>query len=125
MGGKYSVKNLKEVIDLGFAIELARQQAGADGKYRLDDIPYLLPVIQKIGPAYADFRLLDDEFLELDDEDGKELLAYVGGKLPGLPSDKVKLIAVGILKVALGGAQIMAAFKDPEVVRALKNVTPK
>lgn len=82
MGGVYGVSEIKDVID-----------ALIDAGLVLKDIAIDHAFFKAIGPASDlmslvkegfEFHELADELLELDQDDEKEILAYLSKKLPGL-----------------------------------------
>ena len=78
---KYGIQNTKEVLDLFFTGVLTGKAAKAnDGKIDMNDLPLLMGLIPKIGPAFNDINLIPAELKDLDANEAAELQAFILGK---------------------------------------------
>ena len=112
MAGKYSVKETKELFDLGFALAGAGVQAMADGKVNFLDIGVVIPLFPLVGPAIDNAAVALSEVSELDEQDSVELLSYAKSKIPSFVDDEdvVKKVVVCV-KAGLAVAEAIAALK--------------
>lgn len=107
----YSIENTKEVLGLGFAVAGALKNAKADGKLGLEDVVYVMPIIQAAGPAVDKIGEVPKELADLSANEVEELMLYARGKLGEVISDdalKVK-IEKG-LKAALAIGELVAVL---------------
>jgi len=110
MGGKYGVKETKEALTPVYLGLKAYKAAKADdGKIDMKDLSHALIVIPSIGPAIDNITLVPKEFLELDSEDRKELLAHAAVHLGDL-GDAVLIVRInaGLQLITALGANISA-----------------
>lgn len=84
---KYSIKETKELLDLGFGLAKAGKDALADGKVTLWDLPLIVPVLGLVSPGIEGGELVPKELGDLDEAESKELLDYAKSKIPDIVSD--------------------------------------
>lgn len=89
MGGKFGVKESKDLFDLGFGLAQAGKDVMEDGKVNLADLAAVIPLFPKIAPAVEGVDVVPSELAELDEADEVELLNYAKVKLPVVISDEV------------------------------------
>ncbi|MHA2274627.1 MAG: hypothetical protein ACXAC2_02580 [Candidatus Kariarchaeaceae archaeon] len=115
MAGQYDVKNTKEILRLGLAGFQAYQMAMEDGKINLSDLAHLMLVVPYLEAAVKDIALIPKELGELDEADGKDLLAFAAGILPGLVEVKLAMIINAVLKGVVGLLEAYALIKNEKV----------
>ena len=115
MGGKYSIKETKEVLDLALALGGAVKSALDDKKIDVDDLIYLIGIVPKIEPAITDISKIPKELGELDEAEGKELMQHVSAKLGGIIEDQElrKKVEKG-LALGLALAEFIAALRSKD-----------
>ena len=84
----------------------------SEGGFNMNDIGYLLPIMQKAPVAIDKIFLVPAELKDLNSAEGAALLALVAAKV-GLSQQpaKVKLIVEGVFQLALGGVKIVEGLK--------------
>jgi len=109
---QYGVQETKEVLDLMFAGGGAVKSALADGKLDLNDLAYLMPVVMSAGPAFQDISKVPKELGDLDEDEAKDLVAYMSQKLgPLVPEPVLKEKIEKGLKLALSLAEFLIVLK--------------
>lgn len=113
MGGRYGVKETKDLFDLGFGIAQAGKEVLADGKVNLADLASVIPLFPKIAPAVDGVDQVPNELGELDEADEAELLAYAKLKLPTVVDDAaLKNKVYTYLRAGLALAAAIAVSKS-------------
>lgn len=99
---KHGIKNTLELFDLGFGVLQAKDRITADGKFDLNDLAHVMPVIGTAKDAFEDIHLVPAELGELDTEESAQVLSHVLGKLPaGASNEKAWVIFKLSVRVAL------------------------
>lgn len=117
MGGKFGIKDTKEVLDLGFGCLDVWKAANADDKIDLNDLGHLLILVPKVKPAIDDIKLVLKELGELDAGDSSELLTWAAGRIGATVGDPIvvnKVVATLNFVLAAVGAYGAWTAKAPE-----------
>jgi hypothetical protein len=72
-----SLKDTREVLALVIALGKAYENAKADGVINYADLLYLLPVIEKVGPAFEGIENVQIELIAMSPEEAEELKAWI------------------------------------------------
>ncbi len=123
--GQHSVKETKEVLDLGFALTAAIiASKESNGGFGMEDMANLMLVWPSVSGAVDNIGAVPAELGELDSEDVKELLDHAKAKLGVHLSDEVLLKRVSaVLKLVLSGAEAVSEWQDAAPV-AQPNAVP-
>jgi len=120
MGGQYSVKNTKEIVDVALEGVRIGYAATADGKVDLNDLALLLGLVPKVAPAIQDAKVSLLELQELDAADQVELVSHVMVNL-AVDEPHARRLVEKSLKAAMAVGvlvQEVVAGKDPAVPAA-------
>lgn len=79
--GKTDIKNTLEVVDLVIAVVDVGIEAEKDGKIDVKDLPLLMTLIPKLGPAFDDVDQIPKEFKDLDAGEADALVERIAVKL--------------------------------------------
>lgn len=77
---KKDIKNLKEVLMFGLAVEKGGLKMFAGGKFHPEELDELFPILQAAGPAFEDIAEVVPEVKDLDEAEAAELIALVLGQ---------------------------------------------
>ena len=109
---KYGIKETKEMLDLGFELAKAGKAALADGKVNFFDLPVIIPVFAKVGPAVDGAAMIPAELGDIDEFESKELIDYAKAKLPEIVDDAfIKNRILVYLKAGLAVAEAISVSK--------------
>lgn len=106
------INNVKEVIKLGSDLANVLKQAKEnDGKIDLADLPLVIGLSGSFGPAIADIEKVLPELKDLNAEESKELIAYLGSELTGKFTNKELVRKIeACLKLSVAIADLVKAF---------------
>jgi len=125
MAGQYSVKETKEVLDLGFALTgaiIASKES--NGGFGMEDLGNLMIVWPSVSGAVDKIGDVPKELGELDAADVAELLAHAKSKLGDHLTDDVLTKRISaVLKLVLSGAEAVSEWQDAAPA-ALPNAVP-
>ena len=108
----HGIKNTKELIKLAADLASVLKQAKEnDGKIDLKDLPLVIGLSNSFGPAIDDANLALEEIRDLDSDEVKELINYLGSELDGKFTDKdlIKRLQAAV-KFGIAAAELVAAF---------------
>lgn len=100
----YGIKETKEVVKAGLAIQVALKKALADGSIGLTDIVHLPSVLGPVKAAVADVHLLPKEIADLQEGEFDELVALAKDAIADLTPDEYEFVvwtAIAIIKSLL------------------------
>jgi hypothetical protein len=104
------IKNILEVLDLILAGVDVGVSVAKDGKVGADDLYHLMKLVPVVGPAIEEVKEVAPEFLDLDGEEGKQIVAHVASKL-AVEDAKAKAIVLASMDVLLSGHKLFLAIK--------------
>lgn len=112
MKESHGIKNTKEMLKLGADMANVLKQAKEnDGKVDLKDLPLVIGLAGSFGPALDDANLVVPELKDLQGDEGKELLEYLGKELDGTFTDKELLKKISAaLAWGVATAELVKAF---------------
>lgn len=117
MGGQYSVENTKKLLDFVFVTAFAVKQAGADGKYGVEDLGQLVPVFVAAGQDFQNVSMVPKELGELDEHDAGEIVAFAQVKLPGVVDKATLILKINAaLAVALAVVKLVSVLQMKDTV---------
>ena len=85
---KKGIQHTKELLDLVFSLGGVVKQGLDDGKLDANDLGLLMLVLPKLQPAFDGIGEIPAEFKDLDEAEGKELLAHVSAGAAGVFTDE-------------------------------------
>lgn len=108
MSEQKDIKDLIEVVDLGFAVEKAAVEIFVGG-FKAEKLGEILNVIPAIGPAFDNIKDIKYELSDLSAEEVAQLAAHVVAK--GAMPDKA---------AAIVGKSLAVGFAVYDLVKAIK-----
>jgi hypothetical protein len=115
MGGKFGIKETKELISFGMSLVGAAYTAKTnDGVIDGKDMALLVPPLMELPAAIEGAAQAMPELGELDEAEAIEIRDLVLAKLPGV-GDKWKSVAQHALMVAQGAIGLWNDFKPVPV----------
>jgi len=110
---KLGVKETKELIDLMVTGVSVYDGAMADGKLGLEDLAQLFKLAPVLQPALDGVDKVIPELMDLDSEEGAEVVTYVVTKL-AVQDPKARAIITAAFKSAVGLLELYRAVKMTE-----------
>lgn len=86
------IKETKELLEFGFALQKGIVASLEDKKISLTDFPNFMPAIVKSTSAFGGIQQVKAEMLDLSDEEKKELIEFARDKFDLDDDDLEKLI---------------------------------
>jgi hypothetical protein len=104
------IQDFKELAVFGAAFAKAYIKANEDGDIGLDDIVYIMPLLQAAGPAIDNIADVLNELKDIDVAEEKEIQQILENEFIGI-SDQVTDITSEVFQVILGVARIVSILK--------------
>ncbi len=108
MSEKRDIKNLKELVDFGFAVE----KAGADifqGGFHADKLAEIFNIVPTVAPAFEGIGEIPSELSDLDESELADLIAHVASK--GVLPAKAEMVLEKSIQVAFASWALYLAIK--------------
>ncbi len=106
------VKETKELISLGIALEKAVVAAKADGKIDINDLPLLLAVLPKLQPAIDGIDQIPAELKDLSAPEAADVVAYVMAEL-AIGEGKAKEVALKAVALGVAALDLFRTIQAP------------
>ncbi len=107
---KRDIKNLKEVVDFGFALEKAGVAIFSGGTIHPDKLGEILGIIPTVGPAFSDIDEVPAELSDLDAEEISELVNHIVSK--GVLPAKAMAVLDKSIRVAVAGWDLVQVIRE-------------
>lgn len=104
------IQNILEMLDLLLTAEGIVVSSLSDGKIDFKDAGELLKLIPVAGPAIKDVKEIWPELIDLDKEEGAQIVSHVMSKL-SVENEKAKAIVLASLELLLAGEKLFLAIK--------------
>lgn len=104
------IKELKEALKLAIEGVKAGIKVAEDKKVDLADLPHVMGLLMFVGPGLEGIDKIPAELMDLNGEEGAEVVAYVAAEL-SIDDVKAKAIAVAAVKAAVHNYELYKAIK--------------
>lgn len=106
---KRDIKNLKEVVDFGFAVSKSGMEIFGGG-FKPEKLGELLNIIPTVGPAFEGIETVPAELADLDANEVSELTAHIAAK--GVLPAKAGEVLDRSLRVAVAAWDLVQAIRS-------------
>lgn len=110
MSGKRDIKNLKEVVDFGFAVTNTGLALYKDGKWHPENLGKALEIIPTVQPAFEDMDEVPAELADLDSNEVAELTSHILAK--GVLPAKASQVLDKSLRVAVAAWELVQTIRS-------------